>query len=371
MKAPFLFCILLSCFLKASALQPNVLSKKIHGKTPEWMTKQIEKDLSSFQKHGVSEQSLDETLTMFANDPLTIRCKIIKRRVYLSYHDEHIPIIYHRRFRSLFYVLRFLAKYYTIPPVEFIISLHDTVNRKAEDLPLPAPVFTFAKNKHLSSLVAFPDEEMLLGYKNLIDSVFEANARYPFEEKQNKAFWRGATTGKLFSFEDWQTLPRSQLVLFSKSHPDLLDAKFTHVTQTNQTEQLTTLLKEQNLYSKHVSVPDHIAFKYLVDMDGNSCTYSRFVWILFSNSLCLKQTSDHEQWYYGELKPYVHYVPFKSDMSDFADQMDWIEKHPEEVKTIIHNANTFARTHLTQEDSFQYVYQLLCSYAKLQKFEPK
>jgi hypothetical protein len=371
MKAPFFLSVLLSCFLKVSALQPNVLSKKIHGKTPEWMTAQIEKDLSPFQKQGVSEQSLHETLALFAQDPLTIRCKIMKRRVYLSYYDEHIPIISHARFRSLLYVLHFLTKYYTIPPVEFIISLHDTVDRKIEDPPLLAPVFTFAKNKHIASLVAFPDEEMLQGYKNLIDSVVEANARYPFEQKHNKAFWRGTTTGKSFLLEEWQTLPRAQLVLFGKNHSDLLDAKFTHVTQTNQPEQLTALLKEQNLYSKYVSVPDHIAFKYLVDMDGNSCTYSRFVWILFSNSLCLKQISDHEQWYYGELKPYVHYVPFKSDMSDFAEQMTWIDNHPEEVQMIIHNANTFARTHLTQEDAFQYVYALLCSYAKLQTFEPK
>jgi len=56
-------------------------------------------------------------------------------------------------------------------------------------------------------------------------------------------------------------------------------------------------------------------------------------------------------------------------MSDLAIQIAWAEKHPDEVKQMIYQANCFVKKHLLQEHVFQYVYLLLNAYAKLQKVE--
>lgn len=365
MKISFLLLLTLFCYMPPShSLALDILGKKIREKTPLWMQEQIAKDLKGFQKQGVSQEALERTLQLFTNDPLTMRCTIHNRRIQFSYHD-HGPIVFHERVRAVFYALRVLNKYYYLPNLDFIISLNDTVDYDAGAL--HAPVFTFAKNKNNSSLVAFPDFEAIQGYPHLIHTVVTTSVLYPFEKKISKVFWRGSTTGGTYTLSNWQHYPRSQLVLFSKEHPDLLDAKFTAVIQTPSHDQLTEVLTQHDLLGPGVSVADHISFKYLADIDGNSCTYSRLVWILFSNSLCFKQLSDNEQWYYGGLKPYVHYIPFKSDMSDFAEQFAWAEAHPDEVRAMIDHATTFAQTRLTQEDVFHYIYTLLLAYAKLQK----
>jgi len=330
------------------------------------MLSQIQRDLEPFKEKGISQLDVAATLATLNDNRYNLRCKILNRRVYFSYQDPNSIMQNHPRLRMLMYACKLLCKHYFLPDVDFVISLHDSIDT-TKFPSLPAPVFTFARNKHHPSLVLFPDPEAIGGYSLILEKVEKAKELYPFDKKIKKAFWRGATTGGIYSINNWKNYPRAILTLFSEENPSLLDAKFTHVLQTVPGEPLEERLSKLGLIAPPVSVPDHLAYKYLVDIDGNSCTYSRLVWILHSNSLCLKQESPNELWYYSLLQPYVHYLPFKEDMSDFAKQFAWAELHPKETLQMIDNANTLAKEALTQEDVFQYIYELLKAYALLQR----
>ena len=154
-------------------------------------------------------------------------------------------------------------------------------------------------------------------------------------------------------------------------HPEvrekICDAKFTDIVQVSQ-DDLPVVKEEmgrQRVLGTPISIEEHLAYKYLVDVDGNSCTYSRLYWILKSNSLCLKHLSNEEQWYYKGLEPYVHYIPFKEDFSDLEEKILWAKNHNDQVKKIILSANEFANQSLKHSDALFYFYKVLERYQKL------
>ena len=111
-----------------------------------------------------------------------------------------------------------------------------------------------------------------------------------------------------------------------------------------------------------------IQYKYQLLIDGNSCSYGRAFWQLFSNSVILKQDSDAIQWYYRALIPYVHYVPIKHDLEDLQSQLAWVLAHDTDAKKISKQAQMFATRNLSNKQILYYTYLLLCAYATLQKF---
>lgn len=244
--------------------------------------------------------------------------------------------------------------------MQFILSLHDGLEN-----PVLGPIFTFAKKRKVKNLIAFPDFEMIKGYQSLNKIIYMGNQAFSYESKENKAFWRGATTGGVFSPENWHSFPRSKMTLLSKKHPNLLNAKFS--TVTDHIEPLTSIFNEEQIFSATIPIYDHLRYKFLIDVDGHSCTYSRLYWILLSNSVCLKQVTENEQWYYGGIKPYIHYIPIKSDMSDLIEKINWALDHSYECKEIAKNSTQFVENNLQKKNVYQYVYLLLNAYANLMK----
>ncbi len=57
------------------------------------------------------------------------------------------------------------------------------------------------------------------------------------------------------------------------------------------------------LLSGYVKTEDSLQYKYLMDIDGNTCGYQRLYWTLLSNSLVFKQVTENKQWYYNALIP--------------------------------------------------------------------
>lgn len=65
-------------------------------------------------------------------------------------------------------------------------------------------------------------------------------------------------------------------------------------------------------------------YRYILDIDGNTCSWDRIVWIMKSNCICLKKKSDNINWYYPLFEKNKHYYEFNS---------------PEELNNIIQNLN--------------------------------
>lgn len=55
----------------------------------------------------------------------------------------------------------------------------------------------------------------------------------------------------------------------------------------------------------------------------------------------LKQDSIYYEHFYNELQPWKHYIPFKSDLSDLLEKLQWAKEHDEEVKYTFRSTQCF------------------------------
>ncbi|MBX7066105.1 MAG: hypothetical protein K1X28_02630 [Parachlamydiales bacterium] len=339
-------------------LDPVVLRKKLSGEPPAWMLKQIRADLSAYSS-GITKQMIEEGFAGKRVEDFSLVRFTIKDRHITFAHDE--KNLYSRHFRELLACIKKLNEHVDLPDVDFVVSLEDGF----EGNPGIGPCFVFAKKADVASLILIPDIKALAGYGKLRQMIPDANETHPWEKKEAKCFWRGSTTGGYSTLATWDRLARAKLVLLSLANPDAVDARFNSVVQCDP--EVPQLMKAKGLVSKSVSRPDHLKYKYLVDVDGNSCSYERYFWLLLSNSVILKQVTPNIQWYYCALEPYKHYVPVKEDLSDLLEKIEWAKTHDLEAKLIAEEASQFARDNLEPEDTALYLYLLLKEYALLQK----
>ncbi|MBU6446766.1 MAG: hypothetical protein KGQ49_05140, partial [Verrucomicrobia bacterium] len=59
-----------------------------------------------------------------------------------------------------------------------------------------------------------------------------------------------------------------------------------------------------------------MACKYQPYVDGYMTASPALQWRLLSNCVTFKPETNEIQWFTMAIKPYVHYVPLKSDLSD-------------------------------------------------------
>ena len=96
-----------------------------------------------------------------------------------------------------------------------------------------------------------------------------------------------------------------------------------------------------------------------MNIDGTVSAY-RFPYLLAGDSVVFKQDSEYYEHFYRDLKPGVHYVPIKADLSDLVKKIQWAKSHDEDVRKIGINGRRYAVNHLLPKD-------VLCYHATLFK----
>lgn len=97
----------------------------------------------------------------------------------------------------------------------------------------------------------------------------------------------------------------------------------------------------------------YFQFKYQLNIDGTVAAY-RFPYLLAGDAVVFKQHSEYYEHFYSDLKPNVHYVPVKADLSDLIDVIEWAKSHDKEVRQIGANGRRYATSHLMPKDIFCY-----------------
>lgn len=222
---------------------------------------------------------------------------------------------------------------------EYIFSLHDGVHHKQ-----PWKVLGFASTNELinnAQVILIPDPDALFGYSRLFREVDKASYNTPWPSKISKIFWRGSATGAGPENNRLDGTPRLRFMNYA-SNLEFADVGLTFYTQ-QLNPQFKQLLSSTYSLKPQVTVADSIKYKYLIDIDGNSCSYSRMAWILYSNSLLMKHASIYKQWYYDKMQAYVHYLPISEDFSNLQEQFIWAEFNPEKAQEIATNGRLFAK----------------------------
>ncbi len=254
------------------------------------------------------------------------------------------------------------GKKYHIPNGNYFISYEDGIHQKP-----PIPVIGFAGTKHLVEndfVILMPDFEALAGYDNIFSSIEHGYNKYPWHSKINSVFWRGSATGADIGSNSF---PRKEFLAYAKSQT-IIDAGFTGYTEYLPQNLLKDLSNNYPI-QKIVTRPEHLAYKFLIDIDGNSCTYSHMAWILYSNSLLMKHQSNNIQWYYNKIKPYEHYIPVKSDFSDLLTQYEWAISHDTKVQQIVKNAQQLAKEVFSPDSIMEATAQAFNQYHNLTHVE--
>ena len=277
---------------------PYKVIERIKRGAPDWVLKQIESDLSSISPEDISPQALDAAMAERAYGELLL-VRYIIRDGYLHIHSTTPGLNSSGRYeqftRYLNEVVKACRDECKIPDCDFIVSMHDAFSH-AENL--KTAVLAFAKNRHDLNVILVPDTEVLSSAENLHVETNNGNAAFPWDQKVEKAVWRGATTGPI-TLENYKEYPRFQLIGISLNHPEWVDARFTDLCQGTQ----YFYDHISQYFGSKISVADHMRYKYQILVDGNSCAYTRAYWQLFSNSAIVKHESDHVQWYYGAYNP--------------------------------------------------------------------
>ena len=193
------------------------------------------------------------------------------------------------------------------------------------------PIVTWCKHYNDPHTLLIPDYEMIshnyISIKKEVDDV-----DISWENKIPKLFWRSNIHGLGYYAYDKEAMigesgkkPRCQrkmLVDYSSSDGDgWLDASPSRSTK-----------KEEML-----------KYKYLISCDGEVVNYSSNVWIMYSQSVMFRIKSHYIQWYFKDLKEWVHYIPIQPDLSDLKEKYEWALSHDEECKSIAMNGREFMK----------------------------
>jgi len=338
------------------------LELPIHLKK-SWMMQRIAKDLRPHATKDLSAASLKELYRSHLSKPAFMCILIEIKKNKLSYW---VPTGHTFTERELAFkkVLKEIARERSLPDVTFILSTHDAFNE-------PYPVLTFSKRKQAITLLV-PDFEALMDYQELHKTdqtclrkeIKEASKAHPWHTKINKIFWRGSFTGGYFNKNTYRSLPRVKAVMYSSAYPELIDAKFIEKGPIDL--EALAYFKAQKWVVPPIKPKDSLGYKYFLDIDGNSCCYSRTYWTLLSNSVVLKHESENIQWYYDLLEEGVHYIKIHQDFSNLLEVYTWLRTHDDEAQKIAINATNLVKNNLSNLDNKAYVYLLLKTLASLQ-----
>lgn len=337
----------------------------IQSGAPMWAKEQIAADFAPFSSKGISQESLDETFQKIREQNIpAYRYRIVNGSIYRKPEQDHAG-------RAAVYdkMLKRILKAKKIPDVDFILCVMDGV----PEVYVPprfwvtenqAPLLCWAKKKEAPALVLVPDFLVTVesGWGRELADVNQKYRSIPWDQREEKAFWRGAASDKIYSLENYQEKPRYKISLLSQLHPECVDAGFSRAP-----EEVAHAFS--NLILGNAPVTGHLSYKYLPVLDGWMCTFPGFQWRLLSGSLTFKQDSDEVQYFYSALKPYVHYVPVKNDMGNLLEMIQWAKAHDSECREISQNARAFALKNLMPSQIYAYLYWVLDQYSSLQTFD--
>tara|TARA_R110001592_G_scaffold71194_3_gene217850 strand:+ start:35 stop:1054 length:1020 start_codon:yes stop_codon:yes gene_type:complete len=92
----------------------------------------------------------------------------------------------------------------------------------------------------------------------------------------------------------------------------------------------------------HMTIKEMLTYRYVISVEGNDVA-SNLKWLMLSNSVVMMPTPTTVTWFMEDhLKPYVHYIPLKSNFSDLNKQFEWCEKNIDKCEQIAREATIYA-----------------------------
>jgi len=314
---------------------------------------QITQDLAIFSK-GITKEDFDRV------GERGVHYQIINHKLYREQKCMFGP-----RCAGVEHFLLELVK--ELPNMEMKINVRDYPQSSSRGPPLP--IFSFSKPQAENHDIMYPAWTFWeggpavwplyptgLGRWDLQREILsKAAQQWPWQGKLQQAFFRGSRT----------SAERDPLVLLSRESPDLVDAQYTK-NQAWKSDRDTLGAPP----AKEISLEDHCKYKYLFNFRGVAASF-RYKHLFLCNSLVFQVGDAWLEFFYPALRPWVHYIPVKQDLSDVRDLLEFANSNQEVVRAIAERGREFIVEHLRMEDVSCYWRNLLQKYGSLTKWKPK
>lgn len=227
----------------------------------------------------------------------------------------------------------------------------------------PIPIFSLCTNPKFAD-IPFPNREdwdlAENKFSNLVD-------KYKWENKIEKAVWRGNATNCGVTSENNQRLKLHQL---NKKLSDYID---TGVIGWNGRDKIQpdtnkiSFIDPENFdpLKFFISPENQLKYKYQLNVDGHVSAF-RLGFILSINTVLLqvRSTSKWTLWYQGKLiehdinsdKPQKsHFIFIKEDFSDLKEKIIWCRNNDKICKEISNRATIFFQNNLKMSNLVKFV----------------
>ncbi|XP_059098475.1 O-glucosyltransferase rumi homolog, partial [Tigriopus californicus] len=317
----------------------------------------IQDDLDLFDRISLEDVNKAQSVAKQA-----VRYQIIQGKVYRSPN-----CLFPMRCLGIDHFLKGLAPKLD-HDIELMINTHDWpfIHRRFEKDPLP--LFSFSKTKEYYD-ISFPAWTFWAGgpaislyprgigrWDLLRENLLKTAQTWPWEAKKEFAFFRGSRT----------SAERDNLILLSRTRPDLIDAQYTK-NQAWKSRQ-DTLDAEP---AEEVSFEDHCQYRYLFNFRGVAASF-RFKHLFLCGSLVFHVGQEWIEFFYPAMIPWYHYIPVASDASqeDLTDLLQFARDNPDIAQRIARQGQEFVEQNLRMKDIECYWEQLLRLYALKLAFVP-
>lgn len=202
--------------------------------------------------------------------------------------------------------------------------------------------------------------------------IFDAHDRnYPWDTKIRKVVWRGALSEA--EWRDALTSVRWRVAkLVHEMRSEQFDVGLTGIPQWLTAHIDFDLSQIGGFVDGITPATAFQKYRAILDMDGNSWS-SRFSDLLCFNSVVVKVEPQFVEYFHAELKPWVHYIPVRYDLSDLNAQAAWALDGANDaaVRAIVAAANQWCSTRLLPDELARDVLDLWETYAgRLYRADP-
>lgn len=311
----------------------------------------IDEDLELWSQTGITAELIDRS------KPRGVLYQVVNHKLYRS-KECMFPF---RCLGAEHFVLNIVDE---LPDVEFVLNTRDwpQAHKRFE----PLPVFSFSKTRDYSDIM-YPAWTFWAGgpaislyptgigrwdlQRDIISKTAERT--WTWNKKEPIGFFRGSRT----------SAERDPLILLSRSKPTLVDAQYTK-NQAWKSDQ-DTLGRPA---AQEVRFEDHCKYKYLFNFRGVAASF-RLKHLFLCKSLVLHVGDEWLEFFYPQLKPWVHYIPVNVDLDEVEDLLEFARENDDVVHEIAERGYDFIWKHLRMEDVQCYWERLLKSYAKLLRYK--
>lgn len=312
----------------------------------------IIKDLAAFQKTGITAKMIE------AVRERGTKYQIIDHKIY-----RQKECMFPARCSGIEHFMELILE--NLPNMEMIINCRDWP--QILNTHTVGPVFSFSKTKDYSDIM-YPVWGFWEGgpaislYPTGLGrwdrhrlSIKKAANGTAWEEKQNKAFFRGSRTSS----------ERDPLILLSRKYPELADAQY---TKNQAWKSMADTLNMEP--AKEISLEEHCKYKYLFNFRGVAASF-RFKHLFLCKSLVFHVGDEWQEFFYESLKPWVHYVPIKTDstIGELKEIIEFFKEHDDVAQEIAQRGFAHIWKHLRMKDVQCYWRSLLKKYSKLIKYD--